>query len=94
MPVGTCTTCSTPGIPFAFAASKDRTLPPKVGARATTAVRSPGNLTSIPNFAWPVTFSRESRRRTRLPMSFQSFASLSFTFAGGVSRAAASASCP
>ncbi|MNL10375.1 hypothetical protein D3C87_1311730 [compost metagenome] len=82
MPVGTCTTLCTPGIASASAPSKDLTLPPKVGERATIAVISPSNCTSMPNFARPVIFSGVSRRLVGLPISRQSFASLSLIEAG------------
>jgi len=93
-PVGICTTCSTPATDFASAASNDLTLPPNTGERATSAVRKPGKRTSMPNCAFPVTFSGESSRRVGLPSSFQRLRSLSVTFFGGCCACAARASCP
>jgi hypothetical protein len=70
------------------------TLAPNTGARATTAVSSPSNCTSMPNLARPVIFSGVSSRRVRLPMSFQSLGSLSGTVFGAASLEAASANSP
>ena len=53
-----------------------------------------GRFTSMPNSAVPVVFALLSRRRVGLPMMVQSFAGLSFTFAGIGSFAAASATSP
>ena len=94
MPLGTCTTCSTPFTAFAFAASNDFTFAPKTGARATSAVRRPGSRASMPNFALPVIFSGVSSRRVALPISFHSLRSLSATSFGGASLCAAAASAP
>ena len=93
-PLGTCTTCSTPFTAFAALASNDFTLPPKTGERAMTAVRRPGNFTSMANCAFPVIFSGESSRRVGLPMIFQSLRSLSLTLFGGFSDCAATARSP
>ena len=52
----------------------------------------PGSLTSCVNIAVPVDFAFESVRGTCLPMYTKSFGSLSFTFSGTGSFAAAEAS--
>src|SRR5881296_3846950 len=93
-PLEIWTTCRTPGTAFAFVASKRATLPPNTGQRAITATSIPGTFTSIPNWALPSTLGGVSRRRTRVPRIFQSFASLSGTSAGAGSAAALAASFP
>jgi hypothetical protein len=92
LPVGT--TFSTPGTLSAALGSNLASLAPNAGGRATTAVRSPGNWTSIPNCALPVIFSGVSSRRTLVPISFQSLGSLSWTVLGGASFIASSATLP
>src|SRR5215471_497460 len=92
VPVGT--TFSTPGTLSAALGSNLASLAPNAGGRATTAVRRPGNWTSIPNWALPVIFSGVSSRRTLVPISFQSLGSLSWTVLGGASFIAASATLP
>ncbi len=84
----------TPGTALAARASKDLTVAPNTGGRATTAVSRPGKRTSMPNWARPVVFSGVSKRFVGLPMSFQSFGSLSVTAASGGNLAAAAASSP
>jgi len=61
-PAATATTCRTPATAFAGAASNDFIFPPNTGDRTITAVSMPGTRTSMPNWAWPVTFARESTR--------------------------------
>ena len=82
-PLGTWTTCSTPGT-CAGRGGVERLQPARrtPAARATIAVRSPGNCTSMPNRAWPVIFSGVSSRRIGLPMSFQSSGALRVTVVG------------
>ncbi len=69
-------------------------MPPKTGQSLIAALSIPGSLRSNPYTCAPVSLAIVSRRLTDLPMSFQSFGSLSATFAGGVSLAAASATFP
>ncbi len=94
IPAGMATTLRTPGIERARASSKLFIFAPKIGGRAMTAVNIPGNFTSIPNSALPFNFSGVSSRLIGLPISLNVFGSLSCTFAGGVSLAAADARCP
>jgi hypothetical protein len=88
------TTCVTPATFCTFAASKARSFAPNTGGCATTAVRRSLRFTSMPNCALPSTFSAESRRRVGLPTSLNDLGSLSVTWAGTATFAAASASCP
>ena len=90
----TGSTCRTPGMPLTLAASKPFTLPPKTGQSLIAALRIPGSLRSAPYTCAPVSLAIVSRRFTDLPISFQSFGSLSGASAGGVSLAAASATLP
>src|SRR3569833_823303 len=68
-PLGTSTTFSTPAIYTPAVASNLTSFAPNAGARRTTAVRKPGNWTSLPNCAVPEIFSGESIRRTRVPIN-------------------------
>ena len=78
----------TPGTAFALGRRRRSSrVAPNTGGRATTAVSRPGSVTSMPNCASPVTFSRLSRRRVGLPMSFHSVGSLSGGSAGTGMRA-------
>src|SRR5712691_2683291 len=90
----TCTTFLTPFMPLTRAASKLFTLPPNTGQSLIAAFSIPGSFRSAPYTCAPVTFGIVSRRLTDLPISFQSFGSLSATVAGGVTLAAASATLP
>src|SRR6267143_1121736 len=88
------TTWLTPGTAFAFASSTETSLPPKVGEAATTANFIPGSRVSMPNFALPLTLPVVSRRRCGVPINLKSAGSLSATFSGTGSFAAASTSAP
>ena len=79
----TCTTCRTPGMPLTLAASKLFTLPPNTGQSLIAALSMPGQLQVGAVDLRAGQLVGVSRRFTDLPMSFQSFGSLSGTSAGG-----------
>src|SRR5207249_3912472 len=78
----TGTTWRMPGMPLTLAASKLFTLPPNTGQSLIAALSIPGSFRSVPYTMAPFSLSIVSRRFTGLPMSFQSFGSLSVTLAG------------
>ncbi len=87
-------TWRTPGIFFALVSSTLASVPPNTGLFTMAAYTMSGTRTSSPNTAVPSTFSGESRRLAAVPISLKSFGSLSGTFCGAGSFAAASTSCP
>ena len=93
-PLGTWTTCSTPGTARAALGSKPFRVAPNTGARETNAVRSPGKWTSIPNPALPVIFSGVSRRRWGLPTCVHRSGGFKLTLFGEGSALARSANVP
>src|SRR5262245_11115330 len=88
------TTLCMPLIVFALLSSTLASLPPNTGQAATKANFIPGTLTSMPNFAVPLTLSGASRRLADVPISLKSFGSLSGMLRGSGSAAALSASAP
>ena len=93
-PEGIRTTSTTPGIDRAYLSSIESTLAPKWSGRRTIAISSPGRRTSSAYLADPVVLATESSRGRRLPISFQSFGSLSATSLGTGTLAASAASSP
>jgi hypothetical protein len=69
MPRGTRTTSTTPLTFFAFDASNDLTVAPKIGGNNIEANFIPGTRTSMPYFAVPLTLSGVSMRLFTLPIS-------------------------
>jgi hypothetical protein len=92
--VENATTCSTPLICFALAASKLFNFAPKRGGCRTTAVSMPGSLTSCVKIALPFDFARASVRAAGLPMRTKSLGSFSLTSVGTGCFAASAASSP
>ena len=84
IPAGIGTTSTTPGTCRAVAASKDFTVAPKRGGRATTAVSMSGRRRSAVYTAEPLVLACESTRGALRPISLKSFGSFSVTCAGGV----------
>ena len=93
-PSPTFMTFFTPFMPLTLAASKLFTLPPNTGQSLIAALSMFGILTSIEYACLPVSLSKVSSRFTGLPMTFQSFGSLSLGFSGTGSFDAASATLP
>ncbi len=81
-------------IAFALLSSTLRTLPPTTGLAATVAIFIPGNRTSMPYTAVPLTFAGVSSRFAGVPIKVKSFGSLSATSEGTGSFAALSTSAP
>ena len=69
--------------PIAYCRRRRATLAPKRSGRRTIAISSPGRRTSSAYCRPPVVLATESSRGRRLPISFQSFGSLSATSLGG-----------
>ena len=84
IPAGIRTTSTTPGTCRAAAASNDRTVAPKRGGRAITAVSMSGRRRSAVYTAEPFVLAGESSRGALRPISLKSFGSFNGTCAGGV----------
>jgi hypothetical protein len=84
------TTWRTPLTARAAASFADLTLPPKAGEMAIAANFIPDILASMPNCAFPLTLSAESKRLTGVPIRVKSFGCFSATLSGaGIGNAAA-----